>query len=697
MLDGDLPINSWIPYPGNGSNGGINKTDLPNARHIPFSYIGIQDGIPNLDDNGLVPTYQLPPGLPSVIDPPLPDRLGGLFSNTPVATKFGTAINTSGNLVLAQPTVPDIDGFGAGVIAVSFASTAPSATTQRTAPNRAGDWFNVKDYVADPNNCLNGTVDDTAAWLAVVAAANAAGGGTITAPYGCVSLITADILVTHSNIRFELPSVTIKMSGSTIVNGIYFQGSTTIGVSLSANVLAYSSTLTCSDLHGATAGAYIAFRRAAPVPTGLADLYSFVGLIRTITGTGPFTIQLNTVIPFSIDITDVTLLSFRLVALENVGVSGGVTFDGTAITNAALTHGIEAFSCVKSIFREIKGKNLSNGSILFAFWGQNNIYENIDGLNCGSQSNAAVQLNSQSNCQINHVRLEQSTGFGVVLPGWCYGTGTGFVIQGCFGSGRGFKLQASLFNNFSNFQSHFNHSNGVAVAVASCYNNFTNISANGNLEFEGVWLSDQNNCNNNFFGISAFNNTSRDLYIGTTDLNNSFFALNIGVLENHTSTTSFFTAGQPPNVVFPHIEVDGTTPSWFGSDTLATSNIIRINSAAGQARTIRFETASLPRWTITANATAETGGNAGSDFIIGRDDDSGTPIDTPFTILRSDGTARFSSSVRIGVGFGIFGNAIVNVQPTVSGSLIDLTSTGALHSLLAQMASFGWFINSTTP
>lgn len=570
-------------------------------------------------------------------------------------------------------------------------------TTSRTTADRAGDWLNVKDFVADPNNCLNGTADDTSAWLAVVAEAASRGGATITAPYGCTSLVTANIVVNSSNIRFYLPNVTMKPSGPTITRLFDFEGTTGNGPVISQDVAAYSNTITVSALNNAVAGSYVLFSRAAVVPAGLGDQYRFVAFIRSVSGTGPFVLQLNSVMPFSITAGDPTIVNSRLIPLINCGVSGGVIIDGSGHVGTDPLHGVYHVDCVKTVIRDIKAINLTTGSIVFGFTGQHNLVENIEGVNCGSQNFAAIQLTGQSNSQCNHIRLEQSSGFGVVLSSWSYGTGTGFITQGSYGSGRGFKLQAGLFNNLSNFVSNFNHSNGVAVAVASCHNTFSGISANGNIEFEGVWLSDQNNLFNTFYGINAFGNTSRDLYIGTTDLNNMFFGANVGVLENHAGTsTAFFTQGQPPNTIFPTIDITNG-PLILGNDTLSPLLEMHIDAAAGSTRTIKFDTAGLPRWSMTCNAAPESGGNNGSDFTIGRWDDGGISLTVDFSLLRVDGTARFASGVRIAAGLGLWGSAILSAQPTVNGSISDLTATGALHSLLAQLAAYGLYINNTTP
>lgn len=110
----------WQPYPGNGSSGGINSSAIPDQRAIPFSYIGIQEGVAGLDDSGTVPLIQLPAGLPSIVAPPQISTLGGLFAKIPVSTNFATGVDTSGNITLAQPAATDISGLDPHIASIAL-------------------------------------------------------------------------------------------------------------------------------------------------------------------------------------------------------------------------------------------------------------------------------------------------------------------------------------------------------------------------------------------------------------------------------------------------------------------------------------------------------------------------------------------------------------------------------------------------
>lgn len=73
---------------------------------------------------------------------------------------------------------------------------------------------------------------------------------------------------------------------------------------------------------------------------------------------------------------------------------------------------------------------------------------------------------------------------------------------------------------------------------------------------------------------------------------------------------------------------------------------ITINGAAGGNRILRFHTGDISsnsiRWGLAANATAEGGSSAGSDFGIYRYDDAGTYISEALTIERSTGNVGLS-------------------------------------------------------
>ena len=70
-----------------------------------------------------------------------------------------------------------------------------------------------------------------------------------------------------------------------------------------------------------------------------------------------------------------------------------------------------------------------------------------------------------------------------------------------------------------------------------------------------------------------------------------------------------------------------------GDGTASASSII--NGLAATARNLVYRTAGSNRWVARANATAEAGSNAGSDYQLFAADDSGTLIDIVLTVFRT--------------------------------------------------------------
>ncbi len=82
---------------------------------------------------------------------------------------------------------------------------------------------------------------------------------------------------------------------------------------------------------------------------------------------------------------------------------------------------------------------------------------------------------------------------------------------------------------------------------------------------------------------------------------------------------------------------------------------LSVSSASATSRALRIRTLTEDRWAVYANATAESGANAGSDFGIARFDDNGTIVDTTLTIYRSNGTVALTGDLILNTGVLYFG------------------------------------------
>lgn len=94
------------------------------------------------------------------------------------------------------------------------------------------------------------------------------------------------------------------------------------------------------------------------------------------------------------------------------------------------------------------------------------------------------------------------------------------------------------------------------------------------------------------------------------------------------------------------------------------------------------------RWVIRKNNTAESGGNAGSNFEIARfADGGGAPIDIPLTIFRSTGQAAFAVSPSA-PGYVVGGLTVVNSRKTGWGTPTTTVNRAAVtnSTTLANLA-----------
>jgi hypothetical protein len=76
--------------------------------------------------------------------------------------------------------------------------------------------------------------------------------------------------------------------------------------------------------------------------------------------------------------------------------------------------------------------------------------------------------------------------------------------------------------------------------------------------------------------------------------------------------------------------------------TAATTRMV-MDGDAGQSKIITYRTAGLQRFGLYVNNTAESGSNAGSDFVIRAYNDAGTLLNTPVFIKRSTGNVGINT------------------------------------------------------
>lgn len=84
--------------------------------------------------------------------------------------------------------------------------------------------------------------------------------------------------------------------------------------------------------------------------------------------------------------------------------------------------------------------------------------------------------------------------------------------------------------------------------------------------------------------------------------------------------------------------------------TGASQALLTFQANAAVSKTIQFLTGANSRWVVASEATAESGSNAGSNFIINRYNDAGSYIGTPININRATGLSTVEGVAVTGSG-----------------------------------------------
>jgi len=111
-------------------------------------------------------------------------------------------------------------------------------------------------------------------------------------------------------------------------------------------------------------------------------------------------------------------------------------------------------------------------------------------------------------------------------------------------------------------------------------------------------------------------------------------------LTNKTLTSPTINAGTLSGIFAGDHTVSGVT-------TRTSANPYRFNTAAGTQRLTLYQTSGSNRWAVGVDSNAETGSNAGSNFVFYNYTDAGAFIGTSLNLNRSTGNATFGGSVTI--------------------------------------------------
>lgn len=120
----------------------------------------------------------------------------------------------------------------------------------------------------------------------------------------------------------------------------------------------------------------------------------------------------------------------------------------------------------------------------------------------------------------------------------------------------------------------------------------------------------------------------------TTQLATTAFTTAAVLVETNRATTAEALLAPKSSPIF-------TIGAALGTSTGAADINFDITTAVGHNRRLRFLTGTGPRWAFAVSASAESGGNVGSDFNIQRYDDTGTFINNVMSFTRSTGVVTF--------------------------------------------------------
>ena len=137
------------------------------------------------------------------------------------------------------------------------------------------------------------------------------------------------------------------------------------------------------------------------------------------------------------------------------------------------------------------------------------------------------------------------------------------------------------------------------------------------------------------------------------------------------SINSYADDGSPIGVVFSisrasgYISIPGgaTITGGLTTDIAVANDWSAVNGAKSTNRLQYFQTAGVSRWAIGGNAIAESGsGNIGTDFQIARFSDTGAYLDSPLSIVRSNGQVAIGTG-----GLAVAGYIMTNSTLYVNG------------------------------
>jgi len=383
-----------------------------------------------------------------------------------------------------------------------------------TIQNKLRETLSVSDFGA----ALDGATDDSAAWLAARTELQARGGGVIVGAAGKSTVITEQIEFTGDDCYIDCPGMTVIPSGSTNMAGVFkwtgggVQATPVLGTSATRG----ARSISVSTLGGLVAGSWL---RISKTTTDGGSTYYYQTRVRSVSGAGPWTINLEGSLPVAFATTDTGLELKRVTVISGGGFLSPVIFDGS-VSTATTLHAVASDWQVNGAFNHVAGSDFDAGSVVYATNGHGNAFDDLYAYNSGTASFSDLHFIAQTGAVMTRHRSLNAAGFGPQYSGGAYCSISDVVSEGAQG-GRALKINALLNCMAANLQGHGASTTGVSITNGCKYNLFANFSGNGNNNAEGIWFSDQYNSENALHGVSGYGNLNYDLYVGATDTGNS--------------------------------------------------------------------------------------------------------------------------------------------------------------------------------
>ena len=140
----------------------------------------------------------------------------------------------------------------------------------------------------------------------------------------------------------------------------------------------------------------------------------------------------------------------------------------------------------------------------------------------------------------------------------------------------------------------------------------------------------------------------------------------------------------------PFVQKAGDTMTGNLTVSLANPSLSLVKAASGQAATINAYTSSSQRWKLDlGNATAESGSNLGSNFVITPYDDAGAALSFALSILRPNGQVSFRGATsNDSASAGFVGEYIES--SIAAGSKVALTTGTAANVTSISLTAGDW-------